>query len=286
MSNNYRLCVTLASVMLGLLVADSRVAFGQRIVIGGNQNNRDRDRDDDDEDEDQNRDNRTSKEGDRFLRGQGGQSNSRQGQSQFQRQFRPGDNSRNLQFGNWQGNRWQGSRDVEQWSQVFGGGRQPFSVEWHKEHPKAWRHEHHDHDDIWVVATLPGVYTWLGWGNAPQQPGVRITAPPDLSQFHDFYPLGVYSLMSGPGDMGTRVVQLAIDRHGHIAGNYYDLITDTNSSVSGDVRRDSQRVSWSVNKNNSIRFRASLNRLVQPYGTVTVQLPGGEQDWQFVRLEN
>jgi hypothetical protein len=138
------------------------------------------------------------------------------------------------------------------------------------------------------VATLPGVYSWLGWGNPPQQGGVRIANPPavDLSRFHDFYPLGVYSLMSGPGDMGTRVVQLAIDRHGHIAGNYYDMITDTNSSVSGEVRRDSQRVYWSVNKNKSIRFRASLNRLLQPYGTMTVQLPGGEQDWQFVRLEN
>ena len=52
-------------------------------------------------------------------------------------------------------------------------------------------------------------------------------------------------------------MQLAIDRHGHIAGNYYDMITDSNYSVSGDIRRQSQRVYWSLNKNQYVRFRAT-----------------------------
>jgi hypothetical protein len=303
--------------------AAQRINFGGN---QGNRDEDERDRDEDDErDENENnnqsqrrsRSSRSSTEEQvqQFLqRRQGGQSNLNQGQQgttqqlrrgnqqsgiqieegqlqggrfqggQFQ-QFRPQDGQQGLRFGGWQGNQWQGSRDVENWSQIFGGKR-PFSREWYEEHPKAWRHDEHDHehDDVWVTASLPGVYTWLGWGNVP---GVRIGTQPrvDLSRFHNFYPLGVYSLMSGPGDMGTRIVQLSIDRHGHISGNYYDMITDTNSSVSGEVRRDSQRVHWSVNKNRSIRFRASLNRLLQPYGTVVVQMPGGEQDWQFVRLE-
>jgi hypothetical protein len=300
MSKKYRLGVALASAVLVVLVADSRPIFGQRITIGGNQSNRDRDEDNDAEnadiDDEQNRGNRSSRQRTedqvrRLLQGQNaqrGQSGQRGNLGQYQyQQFRPQQSGQtDLRFGGWQNDRWQGSRDVERWANIFGGGQRPFSEEWHRDHPRAWRHEHHDHDDVWVVATLPGIYTWLGWGNAPVQPGVRIGPPPDLSQFHDFYPLGVYSLMSGPGDMGTRIVQLAIDRHGHIAGNYYDMITDTNSSVSGEVRRDSQRVYWSVNKNKSIRFRVRLDRLVQPYGTMTVQLPGGEQDWQFVRLEN
>jgi hypothetical protein len=221
-------------------------------------------------------------------RGNQGQIQSGQVQSgQFQL-FRPQENQQGLRFGGWQGNQWQGSRDVETWANVFRGGQRPFSQEWYEKHPKAWRYERHDDDDVWVVASLPGVYTWLGWGDVPQQGGIRIGTQPriDLSRFHDFYPVGVYSLMSGPGDLGTRVVQLAIDRHGHIAGNYYDMITDTNSAISGDVRRDSRRVYWGLNKNPSVRFRASLSRLLQPYGTVVVQLPGGEQDWQFVRLED
>ncbi len=92
--------------------------------------------------------------------------------------------------------------------------------------------------------------------------------------------------MSGPGDPGTRIVQLAVDQHGHISGNYYDMITNTNYSLSGELRQQSQRVSWSLNKNQFVRFRANLYELLQPYGSLTVELPGGEQQWQFVRLEN
>lgn len=363
MSKNYRLGVVLASTAVALLVADSRIAFSQRVTFGGqsNQSNRDRDRDeddddDDDDDEDENRDNRSTRSGNRTQdqinlllqggkggqggksgqggqsgqAGQGGQSGQggqggrggrggqggqggsgdnddeyrqgdfdqfgrggRQGQFQnggqndFQKLFRPKEGSQNVRIGGWQGDRWQGSRSVKNWGQVFAGGKQPFSSQWYQEHPKAWKYDNNK-ANIWVTASLPGVYSWLNWGNVPQQYNVGNVNPKsfDLQHYGEWYPLGVYSLMAGPGDMGTRIVQLAIDRHGHIAGNYYDIITDTNSSISGEVRRQSQRAYWSLNKNDFIRFKAPLYRLMQPYGYVTVELPGGEQDWQFVRLEN
>jgi hypothetical protein len=355
MSKNYRLGVVLALTFVIILVADSRIAFAQRINFGGqsSQTNRDKDKDDDDDDEEENRDNnradRSSKSGNRtqdqinlLLQGKGGQGGEsgqagqggqaqqggqggrggrggqggqggsgdnddeyRQGdfhqfgrggregqfqqrsQNDFQKLFRPKDNSQNLRIGGWQGDRWQGSRSVKNWGQVFAGGKQPFSSQWHQEHPKAWKYDNNK-ANIWVNASLPGVYSWLNWGNVPPQYNVGIGNHQhfDLQHYGEWYPLGVYSLMAGPGDMGTRIVQLAIDRHGHIAGNYYDIITDTNSSISGDVRRQSQRAYWSLNKNDSIRFKAPLYRLMQPYGYVTVELPGGEQDWQFVRLEN
>jgi len=207
------------------------------------------------------------------------------GQDGFQQMFRP--KQSNVKIGGWQDDRWQGSRHVNNWSQAIGGGKQPFSSQWYKDHPKAWKFDN-DNVNFWVTASLPGVYNWLGWGNVPPQfnGGIVKQVPGDMSRFRNWYPLGVYSLMSGRGDMGTRVVQLAIDRHGHIAGNYYDMITDTNSSISGDVRRQSQRAYWSLNKNKYVRFEAPLYRLLQPYGYITVQLPGGDQDWQFVRLEN
>jgi len=358
MSKNYRLGWVLASTALVVLVADSRIAFAQRITFGGqsNQSNRDRDKDkdeddDEDDDEDENRDNnrsnRSSKSGNRtqdqinlLLQGgkggkggQGGQSGqsgqdgqggrggrggqggqggsgdndedyrqgdfnqfgrgSRQGQfqsggqSDFQRLFRPKESSQNLRIGGWQGDRWQGSRSVKNWGQVFAGGKQPFSSQWYQEHPKAWKYDNNK-ANIWVTASLPGVYSWLNWGNVPPQYNVGIGNPQpiDLQHYGQWYPLGVYSLMSGPGDMGTRIVQLAIDRRGRIAGNYYDIIADANYSISGEVRQQSQRAYWSLNKNDFIRFKAPLYRLMQPYGYVTVELPGGEQDWQFVRLEN
>ena len=79
---------------------------------------------------------------------------------------------------------------------------------------------------------------------------------------------------------------LAIDRRGRVAGNYYDMIVDSSYDISGEVRQSSQRLYFSLDRNPSITFRASLQALLQPWGNITVQMPGGDQRWQFVRLEN
>jgi hypothetical protein len=198
-------------------------------------------------------------------------------------------NQNGFKIGSWNGGKWQGSRDVKQWTQAFGGNQQPFSSQWYKDHPKAWK-DNNNKVNFWVGGSLPGVYSWLGWGNVPQQYRVYYgnTQQPqyDRSYYGEWYPLGVYSLMSSPGDVGTRIVQLAVNQQGRIGGNYYDMITSSNYSLSGDVRQQSQRATWWLNKNQFVRFRANLYELVQPYGSVTVQLPGGEQQWQFVRLED
>ena len=109
----------------------------------------------------------------------------------------------------------------------------------------------------------------------------------DPHEYGDWYPLGVYSLMSGPDDMGTRVVQLAIDRHGHISGKYYDMITDNTFRLSGEMQPQTQRAQWSLNSNPRRSLLREHVRLLQPRRQQSVvQLPGGEQRWQFVRLEN
>jgi len=238
-----------------------------------------------------------------FPGGQNGQGQNNQGQggsNQFRRSNQQGNFPNNGQFqnwpqgnqsgltiGNWSAGKWQGSHSIQKWTQTFGGNQQPFSAKWYNDHPKAWKYDNNK-ANIWVVASLPGVYNWLGWGNVPQQYNGNYGNVPqfDPSYYGDWYPLGVYSLMAGPGDMGTRIVQLVVDRNGRIAGNYYDMITNSSYNVSGDVQQQSQRVTWSLNKNQFIRFRTSIGQLLQPYGALTVQLPGGEQQWQFVRLEN
>ncbi|MGD9637015.1 MAG: hypothetical protein AB7G28_03115 [Pirellulales bacterium] len=235
--------------------------------------------------------------------GQGGQQNN---PSQFRRPNQQGNFPNNGQFNNgpqgnqngfnigvWNGGKWQGPRDAKQWTQAFGGNQQPFSSQWYKDHPKAWKYDNgndNNNVNVWVGGTLPGLYSWLGWGNVPQQYRVYYSQN-SSSQFNpnhygQWYPLGVFSLMAGPGDPGTRMVQLAVDQHGHIAGNYYDMITNSNYSLTGDIRQQSQRASWSLNKNQFVRFRAPVYQLLQPYGSLTVSLPGGDQQWQFVRLEN
>ena len=312
----FRLGMWLAFAMFVTLAAEPQFAIAQRVKIGGfdqsNDNNRDGDDEDDDEergDQDRPRSSRSrssnSQQIQDFLqRRQQSKNQNNQGESDQIRR-RPGQfpdqpfgqkpfpgqpqeiRQGGLKVGVWQGDRWQGSRNIDKWSQAFGNGQKPFSSQWYQNHPKAWKYDNNK-ANVWVTSSLPGVYGWLGWGNVPPQYNVGQGNVPQFDHTHygDWYPLGVFSLMSGQGDPGTRVVQLVIDRHGHIAGNYYDMITDTNSSISGEVRRQSQRAEWTLNKNNFVRFRASINRLLQPYGYLTVQLPGGEQEWQFVRLEN
>jgi hypothetical protein len=213
-----------------------------------------------------------------------------QGNSQNNQQFQnwQQNNQNGLKIGSWNSGKWQGTHDVKQWTQTFGGNQQPFSSQWYKDHPKAWKYDNKNNSNFWIGGSLPGVYSFLGWGNVPQQYSRYYGNVPqyDRSHYGEWYPLGVYSLMSSPGDVGTRIVQLAVDQHGHIGGNYYDMITGSNYSLSGNLRQQSQRVSWSLNKNQFVRFRANLYELLQPYGSLTVELPGGEQQWQFVRLEN
>jgi hypothetical protein len=232
--------------------------------------------------------------------GQGGSNQSRRSngqkgfptnQQQFDNWNNGNQNQNSITIGGWNAGKWQGSRKVDNWTKQYGGNQQPFSSQWYKDHPKAWRYDGNNNanTNIWVGGSLPGLYGWLGWGNVPQQyRGNYGNNVPQFDRAHygEWYPLGVFSLMAGPGDSGSRIVQLAVDQHGHISGNYYDMITGSNYSVTGDISRQNQRATWSLNKNQFVRFRAPVYQLLQPYGNVTVSLPGGNQQWQFVRLEN
>lgn len=199
-----------------------------------------------------------------------------------------GHDHKKMAFGSWRGDKWEGSNKVGNWAQAFGYKKTSlFGPKWYQDHPQAWKYDNNK-ANIWVTATVPGIYSWLGWGTMPPQYRAYYANAPmfDASQYGDWYPLGVFSLMSNSDDMGTRIVQLAVDRHGHLAGTYFDMITDAEHSIVGEINRQTQRAEWSLRKNPDVTFRASIYRLLQPYGYVTVQLPGGDQRWQFVRLEN
>jgi hypothetical protein len=193
----------------------------------------------------------------------------------------------NRKLGRWQGDRWEGTRKADNWNKAFGNNHQLFSSQWYKDHPQAWKYNNNK-ANVWVVATVPGVYSWLGWGSVPQQyrVGYGRVEQFDHSHYGDWYPLGVYSLMSGEGDIGSRIVQLAVDQHGHINGNYFDMIANSDHGISGDIDRQSQRAEFWLNRNPKVRFRVSIARLLQPYGSITVRIPVGDQRWQFVRMEN
>ncbi len=212
-----------------------------------------------------------------------------QGQNDPNVQVFGGNNNNNNQpFNkNWQQNKWNGSNSIKSWSKQYNNGPQPFTAKWYDDHSNAW-HYNHPHSDVWVVATVPGVYSWLGWGDYPRNNNnvVYDNTPFDPSIYGDWYPVGVYSLITGPYDSGTRIFQISFDRQGNVAGTYYDMVSDSTRKISGRVRRSTQQVDWSVNTNGALTFRTSVDQLFQPQGIVTVDTPGGEQQWQLVRMQN
>jgi len=180
------------------------------------------------------------------------------------------------------------------------GGPQPFSDKWYKDHPHAWHHRHHDHDDAWKVVTAAGVLGFLGWEVYHPRNTVVIYEPVSYDRLFvsepgividpsrgDWMPLGVYSLMLGPDDASTRMLDLAIDRHGHIRGSYYDMISGASYNVAGVIDARTQYAQWSLESNRQLTFYTPLNELMQPQGIVTVRLPSGQrQEWQLVRMED
>lgn len=228
---------------------------------------------------------------------QGNQQTSKNSQP-FQ-QFIPG--GQNGQGQNWQHQKYNKHNDLQRWVVGFNGGPKPFSNDWYKHHPNAW---HWHNNDNWEVATAAGVVGWLGWQTArpyntntvyiydpvPVQT-VIVNGQPQVvlepGNPGDWMTLGSYSLMTGSGDPGTRILQLSVDKQGNIRGSYYDMITNNTNNVIGLIDKNTQQVRWTLDSNSQLTFVATLDQLTQPQGVVNVKLPGGQvQQWQLVRMEN
>jgi hypothetical protein len=208
----------------------------------------------------------------------------------------------NHEHNNRQGRRGHRHNDLERWVIGFNGGPRPFSNDWYRHHPHAWHHHHHD-DDYWTFATAASVLGWLGWQNHPHhhhttivydpvpvepyivdgQPGVVV----DSGTPGEWLALGSYTLLTGADDPGTRILQLSVDKHGHVRGSYFDMITNTTQNVYGVINQSTQQVRWTLETNRQLTFVATLDQLTQPQGVVNVKLPGGQiQQWDLVRMED
>jgi hypothetical protein len=189
-------------------------------------------------------------------------------------------------------------KDVKNFVVKF-GGPEPFSNKWYKDHPKAWHYDHHDHNDGWKIATAAGLVGFLGWeAYHPRGPVVIYQPVPYDTLFvsrpgviidpsrGEWMPLGHYTLMLGPGDDSTRMLDLAVDRFGHLRGSYYDMVSGVAHNVAGVVDPRSQYAQWSLESNRDLTFYTPMGEMMQPQGLVYVQLPSGErQQWQLVRME-
>jgi hypothetical protein len=233
---------------------------------------------------------------------QGFQGNSGQGQQlqngQQGLQFKNNQQRQNFQLNNQGHGQNQFRRrkhNMQSWAVEFGGGSTPFSQKWYEDHPKAFHHHHHHHDnDAWKVATAANVIGWLGWGAHHHAHDTHIVYHPvpietyviDPHAPGEWMTLGVYTISTGPGDEGTRLVELAVDKHGHIRGNYYDSIANVSHNITGHIHEPTQQVQWRLDTNQQLVFFTPLSQLTQSQGVVYVKLPSGkQQQWQLARME-
>jgi hypothetical protein len=203
----------------------------------------------------------------------------------------------------WHARRFDRHDELRHWVLGFNGGPRPFTNDWYQHHPHAWHHHHHDDGDYWQVATAATVLGWLGWQHHPHHHHTTIVYDPvpvesylvdgqpsaavDPEATGDWLTLGAFTLLTGADDPGTRVLQLSIDKHGHVRGSYYDMITNSTQNVYGVIDQNSQHVRWTLETNRKLTFVATLDQLTQSQGVVNVKLPGGQiQQWQLVRMED
>jgi hypothetical protein len=236
-----------------------------------------------------------------FQGNQGQQPSRRGAQGQF-RNNQQGQNVHQHQQGNWPNQNRPRRYNSDNWAAQFGGAK-PFSNQWYHDHPQAWHYHHHQDDNVWAVATAAGVLSWLGWGAQPYpaQNNTVIYQPlPAEVIYVDGQPpvyepnapgqwmtVGVYSLMTGPEDDGTRIVQLLVDKHGNVRGNHFDTITNASHNITGRIHQPTQQVQWTLESNKQLVFFTPLDQLTQPMGVVYVKFPGGmQQQWQLARMED
>lgn len=217
------------------------------------------------------------------------------------------------------GQKWQ-SRDgqfpqtAKNGFQDFKNGPQPFTAPWYAEHPNAWQATH-PHADAWAAASAAGVAAWLGWADyADTGSGVTyydnsvVYEQPPADESEDYanesttetdttdadtsaddsqwLQLGVYAVTSISGEPTSRHLQLAVNRQGELAGVYYDTITGQSQNIVGAIDQSTQIAQWQLESNSGVTFRAALDDLTQPDGTIQVVQGTNTQEWRIARQES
>jgi hypothetical protein len=194
-----------------------------------------------------------------------------------------------------------------------------FGTAWYGAHPRAWAAAGWAAGTAWRTAAWSAIGPWCGWGDDVQpyeyEYGNNITYAGDevyygdqsvatAEQYYqqaaslaesgrasdpkssDWLPLGVFSLVQGDQTDTTELFQLAIDKSGAIAGNYYSPLTDTTLVVHGAVEKKSQRAAWTVGENKSIVYEAGIGSLALDEAPVLIHFSKDRtQQWMLVRLQ-
>lgn len=103
----------------------------------------------------------------------------------------------------------------------------------------------------------------------------------------EWMPLGTFAVSSDEQDTDpTRVIQLAVNKEGIIAGTLYNTKTDQSDAVQGQVDKETQRVAFRIGESESIVVETGLYNLTQDEAAALVHFgPDRQETWLLVRLE-
>jgi hypothetical protein len=171
---------------------------------------------------------------------------------------------------------------------------QPFTSDWYSAHPRAWNYANPG-VNAWTVTTFASAAAWLGVNAAPPlslangenvftDASVAPAAGPTVAG--DYLPLGVFALAPAGAQDPSALVQLAVSKSGEIQGNYYDVITGQDLTLSGTLDKQTQLATFKLATPASAEFEISLVSLTRTSGSARVRFEGGEsRDWSLVRFE-
>jgi hypothetical protein len=198
-------------------------------------------------------------------------------------------------------------------------GYQCFRPGWYARYPGAWFAAGWTAAAVWRAATWPAYSSFCGYsGGAPyynygdnvvvQEDQIYIDGAPayttqdyaqqasDLAasgrsapatKEEEWMPLGVFAMVQGEETTSNHIFQLAVNKQGVIRGNYYDAVTDTTSTVSGKVDKETQRAAWTVGDRTTPVYEAGIANLTKDETTMLVHY-GSERSQQYtlIRIED
>jgi hypothetical protein len=193
-----------------------------------------------------------------------------------------------------------------------------YGRQWYGDHPGAWAASGWTAGAAWVPSTWGAIAGFCGYGNDTpisynygtnviaqdgnvMVDGQNVGTTDEFSQqaadlaatgteaetpdTDEWLSVGVFAMVRNEQQHPQLIVQLAINKHGILRGNYTDEITDHTLPIHGAVDKETQRAAWTVGGNKQTVMEAGLNDLSEGEAPALIHKNGKTDHWLLVRLE-
>jgi hypothetical protein len=98
--------------------------------------------------------------------------------------------------------------------------------------------------------------------------------------------LGVFAMARTQETDASNFLSLAIDKNGILRGNYYNVVSDENSHVTGKVDKKTQRAAWTIGDKKEPVYEAGISNLTKDQLTILVHKASGKvEQMLLVRVQ-